>query len=296
MQLTISKIFPAPLSIYVRFTYALESIGAFLTGDGDKVILVRPNGSIELIATLGEDEYQWEGIGADFFREISQKRLGGFGILSLDEQAGFTQSAIYKSTRERPFARYGHDKALLFFSGKSIALLKWENGQLVELKRTRTKGRDPIRWALHPEQNTLLYGTNHGELYSQTFTADRFVRCVKVDQLPNTCHQITFTPDGRQLFVAGMGFIKSYEFDGTGFTASLSTETAVRSFEFVEDYLVLNKGMHGIDVLQIKDKLERVTSLDLPFSIDKMYYLAPQKTFLLISGSTNEWALLSWTA
>jgi hypothetical protein len=51
-----------------------------------------------------------------------------------------------------------------------------------------------------------------------------------------------------------------------------------------------------MDVIKVTDKLQRVSSLDLPFSIDKMFCLVPQKTFLLTSGSTNEWALLDWTA
>jgi hypothetical protein len=296
MQLKLNQILPSPLGNHLRFIYVLESQGAFLLGDDNKVVLVRADGSLELVANLDGERYQWKGIGADFRSEIMQKRVNGFKLLNGDEQARFTQSEIYKSTRYVPVASYGHDGALLFFSGKSIALLKWNEEQLVELKRIKTKGREPTVRALCPQQNLLLYGTNYGELYSQTFDRDRFFKSNKVDQLPKTCYQITFSPDSRQLYVGGLGFIKFYSFDGNKFTASSSLTTAMRSFELVEDYLFVNKGMHGMDVIRIKDKPERVTSLDLPFSIDKMFYLAPQKTFLLTSGSTNEWALLDWTA
>ncbi|MCF0069076.1 hypothetical protein LZD49_01250 [Dyadobacter sp. CY261] len=295
MQLTLSQILPSQLGNHLRFIYELESQSAFLLGDSNKVVLLRADGSLELIANLDGEDYQWEGIGADFRSEIMQKRVDGFKQLSRDEQVRFTQSEIYRSTRDIPVANYAHDGALLFFSGKSIALLKWEEERLVELKRIKTKGRDPIRRALSPQQNLLLYGTNYGELYSQTFDRDRFLKSSKIDQLPNTCYQITFSADGGRLFVGGLGFIKFYDFDGKTFSPVVSFTTAMRSFELVEDYLFVNKGMHGLDVIRMSDKPERVTSLDLPFTIDKMYYLAPQKTFLLISGSTNEWALLKWT-
>jgi hypothetical protein len=295
MQLKLNHILQSPLGNHLRLAYVLESQGAFLLGDRNKVVLLRANGSLELIANLDEDQYQWKGIGVDFLNEIMQKSVNGFKLLSRDEQTRFTQSEIYNSTRDIPVANYGHDGALLFFSGKSIALLKWNEEQLVELKRIKTKGKQPMERALSPQQNLLLYGTNHGELYSQTFNRDQFLKSSKIDQLPNTCYQITFSPDGRQLLVGGLGFIKIYNFDCNKFTCDSSITTAMRSFELVEDYLFVNKGMHGMDVIRIKDKPERVTSLDLPFMIDEMYYLAPQKTFLLISGSTNEWALLSWT-
>lgn len=296
MQLTISKIIPAPLSAHLRFVYELESRGAFLIGDKNQVILMGANGSAELIAKLDGEQYLWEGLGADFAHEIGQKRVGGFKPLTRSEQARFIQSEIYKSTRDIPVAKYACDDALLFFSAKNVALLKWEDEELVELKRIRTKGREPMEWALHPEQNLLIYGTNHGQLYSQTFNRDNFLKSGKVDQLPNTCYQISFSPDGQRMFVAGLGFVKSYDFNGTVFTPGISMTTAVRSFHLSEDYLVLNKGMHGMDVIRVREKPERVTSLDLPFPIDKMYYLASQKTFLLTSNATNEWALVNWTA
>ncbi|ACT91576.1 hypothetical protein [Dyadobacter fermentans] len=296
MQLTLSKSIPSPLSTHLRFVHVLESKGAFLLADHSKVVLLRFDGSMELIANLDDREYQWEGIGAEFALEVAQKRVNGFKMLSHKEKELFEQSDAYKSARDIPVATYAHDGALLVFSGKNVALLEWQADQLMELKRIKTKGRDPIARALHPEENLLVYGTNYGELYSQAFSEERFLKSTKVDQLPNTCYQITFTPDGRRMFVAGLGFVKSYGYDDHVFTPGASITTAVRSFELVEDYLVLNKGMHGLDVLRITDKPERVAALDPPFMTDKMYYLAPQKTFLLISGSTNEWALLRWTA
>lgn len=295
MKLTISKIIPSPLGAHLKFVHVLESKGAFLLGDSNKVLLARADGSVELVANLDGNAYQWGDIGVDFYNEIMRNTVNGFKSLPRDEQDRFTQSQMYKSTRDIPVACYAHDEALLFFSGKSVALLEWEDERLVELKRIKTKGREPIRRALHPQRNLLLYGTNHGELYSQTFDQDRFLKSTKVDQLPNTCYQITFSPDGQRMFVAGLGFVKSYDFNGDAFTPNASITTAVRSFELVEEYLVLNKGMHGLDVIRIKDKPEKVISLDPPFMIDQMYYLAPQRVFLLISGSTNEWALLNLT-
>lgn len=294
MQLTVSKIIPAPLGKYLSFIYTLESTGAFLVADNAKVILLRLDGSVELIANLDGEPYLWEGVGREFAAEIDRQPGHGFKALTSREKALFEQSEIYQSTRYVPTAKYAHQDALLFFYGKSLALLKWEEGRLVELRRIRTKGREPIRHALHPERNLLLYGTNRGELYSQTFSSDRFIKSTKVDQLPNTVYQITFSENGQQLFVAGLGFLNFYKVQDDTIKPVASMATAARSFEIIGQYIILNKGMHGIDIIRMQNSPERVSSFDPPFAVDQMYYLSSQRVFLITSNSTNQWALIKW--
>lgn len=295
MQLTLSKPIPSPLSPHLVFVHVLEKHGAFLLSDRDRVVLLRTDGSMELIASLDGEPYAWGGIGAGFWEDILHQRVDGFKRLNAEEQQLFEQSKMYKSARYVPAAWHAHDGAVLFISGKNLALLEWEEDECVELSRTRTKGKYPTARTLSPEQNLLIYGTNHGELYSQTFNREQFLKSRKLDQLSNTVYQTTFSIDGRRLLVAGLGFVKSYNFNGDTFSPDFAIATPARAFELVDDYLVLNKGMHGIDVIHVADKPEVVTSLDCSCVIDKMYYLAPQRTFLLRITDTNEWALLKIT-
>ncbi|WP_353720530.1 hypothetical protein [Dyadobacter sp. 676] len=300
MKLILSKVIPSPLDMKLQLVHALDARGAFLLADRWKMLLLHPHGVLELLwQTTDEDvAYQWRGFFDDrlsdsLYEEIRQLP-NGFQLLSKEDYLRIGASDLYKSARSLPNIYQGHENTVISFMGKVIALLTLEKEGVVELARIRTKGKDLIQEALHPVQNLIVYGTNHGELFAQPFDQDQFGKPAKIDQLPNTCYQIRFTGDGRKMFVAGLGYVKMFGCNGHGFTEKASVTTAVRSFELVDDYLVLNKGMHGIDIIKMADKPERIESMDLPFPIDKMLYLAPQRVFLLISGSTNEWALLNW--
>jgi len=291
MKLILGKIFQSPLSRHLQSIYALEKRGAFLLADRWKIVLLHANGDVEPIWQTSDEDiaYKWRGtfddrLSDELYIDISETRKSGFRMLGKEACQRIESGTAY----------YGHDEKVIAFQGKSIVLLSLETDGLVECAKTKTKGKDPVAWALHPHQNTIIYGTNYGELYAQPFEDNRFEKPTKIDVLPNTCYQIEFSTDGTKMFVAGLGYVKVFDCNEKVFSPNVSLTTAVRSFELVDKYLFLNKGMHGIDVLKIVEKPERVVSLDLPFSIDKMYYLASQRAFLLISSSTDEWALLTW--
>nr|WP_295925146.1 hypothetical protein [uncultured Dyadobacter sp.] len=301
MKLTLSKTIPSPLGKHLQVMYAVESKGIFLLGDRWKIVGLHANGFTDLLWQTADEEiaHQWRGsfderIPDDLSNEISE---GGFRLLTKAEHEQVSQSDLYKSSHsDQPTHYRGHDDTLLAFAGKNITLLNCNAGAVSELAKTRTKGKDPISKTLHPHRNLIVYGTNHGELYGQPFEQDRFGKPIRIDQLPNTCYQITFSIDGQKMFVAGLGYVKIYECHGDTFVVNASITTAVRSFAIVDDYLILNKGMHGIDVIRVRDKPERVTSMDFHFMIDRMLHLVSQRTILLLSGSTDEWALLRWEA
>ncbi|MDR6806287.1 hypothetical protein J2Y45_003479 [Dyadobacter sp. BE34] len=300
MKLTLSKVIPSPLDTQLQLTHALESTGSFLMADRWKILLLRPNGAMDLIwQTTDEDiAYKWRGFFDDrltdsVYDEIRQLP-NGFRLLPKEDYQRMEASDLYKKASTLPLLYEAHDGTWLAFAGKKIAVIKWVAGHAGEHAITKTKGKDPICRALHPQQNLIVYGTNHGELFAQPFDQNGFGKTIKISELPNICYQIAFSGDGKRLFVGGLGYIKMFEYDSKSFTEMASISSALRSFELAEDYLVLNKGMHGIDVIKVTDRLQRIDSMDLPFSIDKMLSLGPQRTFLLTSGSTNEWALLNW--
>ena len=301
MQLTLSKLITSPLNVHLQLAYALKGTGAFLLADRWKILLLHPNGTIEQIwQTTDEDvAYQWRGFFDDRLTDAIYDQIrpmsNGFQLLSKENYMLIETSDLYKSANSLPKLYEGHNGAFVAFAGKNVSILK-VGEEVSEHVRTKAKGKDLLCQALHPQENLIIYGTNHGELFAQPFDQDHFSKTVKIAQLPNTCYQVQFTTDGKKLFAGGLGYVKVFDYDGKIFTESASVTTALRSFELVENYLVLNKGMHGIDVIKVEDKMQRVNSFDLPFSIDKMFCLASPKVILLTSSSTNEWALLDWTA
>lgn len=302
MKLILSKIIPSPLDVPLQLAHGLERTGAFLMADRWRILLLRPDGATDLIwQTTDEDvAYQWRGFFDDrltdsVYDEIRQQD-NGFRLLSKADYQRVEASGLYKTANTLPLLFEAQDGTWIAFAGKKISILKSEEGHVHECAATKTKGKDPICQALHPHQNLIVYGTNYGELFAQPFDQAQFGKTIKISQLPNTCYQIAFATDGKKMFVGGLGYVKMFEYDGQGFTETASISSALRSFEMVDDYLILNKGMHGIDIIKVTDKLQRVDSMDLPFSIDKMFCLASQKSLLLTSGSTNEWALLNWSA
>jgi|GEM_PF-3496097 len=300
MKLTLSKVIPSPLDAQLQLVHALENTGAFLMADRWKILLLRPNGTMDLIwQTTDEDiAYKWRGFSDDRLTDSvydeTRQLATGFRLLPKEDYQRMEASDLYKKASTLPLLYEAHHGTWIAFAGKKISVIKWEEGHASEYAIMKTKGKDPICRALHPQQNLIVYGTNHGELFAQPFDQNGFGKTIKISELPNTCYQIAFSGDGKRLFVGGLGYIKMFEYDSKSFTEMASISSALRSFELVENYLVLNKGMHGIDVIEVSDKLQRIGSMDLPFSIDKMLCLAPQRTFLLTSGSTNEWALLNW--
>lgn len=302
MKLTLSKVIASPLDSQLQLAHALENTGAFLMADRWKILLLRPNGAMDLIwQTTDEDiAYKWRGFFDDRLTDSvydeTRQLANGLRLLSKEDYQRIEASDLYKKASTVPLLYEAHDGTWIAFAGKKISIIKWEEGRTSEHAVTKMKGKDPICRALSPYQNLIAYGTNHGELFAQPFDQSGFGKTIKISELPNTCYQIAFSGDGKRLFAGGLGYIKVFEYDGKGFTEMASISSALRSFELVEDYLVLNKGMHGIDVIKVTDKLQRIDSMDLPFSINKMLYLATQRTFLLTSGSTNEWALLNWSA
>lgn len=302
MKLTLTKMIHSPFGRHFTFIYPLESRGAFLMSDEWTIALLHASGNTEVIWQTTDEEvaYKWRGLYDDrltnqLFDEIRQSS-NGFKVLSKEEYELIDGSGLYDSPRGyTPFLSRGHHGTFLAFSGKSITLLKFEGDHVLEQAKTKMKGKEAIASTLHPKQNLIIYGTNRGELFGQPFGQIGFGRVLKIDLLPNTCYQTSFSPDGSRLIATGLGYVKIYKYNGAAFKLHASITTAARSFVLVGDYLVLNKGMHGLDVLRIKDEPERVISMELPFMINRMYYLAPQRTLLLISGSSNEWALLNWT-
>jgi hypothetical protein len=313
MELILTNTVKSPFAGKPETIWALENSGVFLVSDCWKMIKFNADGSPVLLwHTTDEDTaYRLKGIYDDrlsdeFYDEIKTRGIAGFQLLPRKEYDDLNyvngSSAVldivnrYGLIDRGPLLLLAHESVLVQFTKQNILLFKRENGQLAEVTKTKFKGKNVTAVMLHPQRNQIIYGTNQGELFAQPFEQDRFGKVIKVDQLPNVCYQISFSKDSKKMFVGGLGYLKIYDLNGDVFSPDASLMTACKSFEIAGQYLVLNKGMHGIDVLRIHDNTERVSALDLPFPIDRMVYLAPQKTFLLTSAEENDLYFLkcSW--
>lgn len=299
MQLALVGKTPSPFQRKPDMIWALEKQGTFLISDRWKMFQLDTSGDLNLLwDTVDKDNsVQVQNVYDDrladpFYDEIREVGYLGFKLFSKPEY-----DDIFKNIPliHRRIPLFTYDRSIVDLQEKVLYLLQIDEGKIIELAKTKTKGKAKTAAMLRPYHNSLVYGTNYGELYMQPFDQGKFGKTTKVDQLPNVCYQIAFSPDGKRMFVVGLGYLKIYDFDGSQFSAAFSQATAARSFELVNDYLILNKGMHGIDVIQVADKPERSSSLDLPFSIDQMVYLASNRTFLVTSASSNDLYFLRWT-
>lgn len=301
MQLTLTKSIPSPFGRKPLIIWVLEKEGAFLISDSWNMVRLDADGLVNVLwqTTDKETAYQLasfydDRVSEQFYDGIREGRISGFQLLGMEDYRKIHHVSKYHPNF-RPVPLRAHDSALLYLEEKEIALLQLADSGIVKFARTKIKGKAKTAEMLHPVENLIIYGTNGGELYAQPFNAEGFGKVIKVDQLPNVCYQIAFSASGKRMFVVGLGYLKIYDFDQNKFTATFSLATAARSFELINDYLILNKGMHGIDVIRATDKMERISTLDLPFPIDRMVYLASKCTFLATSTSSDDLYFLNWS-
>ncbi|SDD73684.1 hypothetical protein SAMN04487996_10275 [Dyadobacter soli] len=294
MQLTLTKSIPSPLGKKPLIIWTLNNEGAFLISDSWNMVRLDTDGSVNVLwrTTDKENAYQFGSVYDDrvsdpFYEGIREAGISGFQLLNVEDYLKIHQGNKYHPNF-RPVPLKAHDSVLLYLEEKEIALLKAAGSDIVKVAKVKVKGKGKTAEMLHPAENVIVYGTNYGELYAQPFDAEGFEKTVKIDQLPNVCYQIAFAPNGRKMFAVGMGYLKIYDYHEGKFTAAYSLSTAARSFELIDDYMIFNKGMHGIDILRVAGKPESLSSLDLPFSIDRMVYLASTRTFLLTSANSDD--------
>lgn len=301
MQLTLTQSIRSPFGRQPSIIWLLENEGAFLISDSWDMARVDANGQVNILwqTTDKEAAYQLASVYDDRVSEpsydgIRQAGISGFQLPGMDDYRRIYEGNKYHPNF-RPLLLRAHGSALLYLEEKGITLLKLTDQGAIELSTAKVKGKGKTAEMLHPVENLIVYGTNYGELYGQPFHAEGFEKVFKIDQLPNVCYQLAFSENGERMFVVGLGFLKIYHFGQSKFKEAFSLATAARSFELINDYLILNKGMHGIDIIHVGERPQRVSSLDLPFAADRMVYLASERTFLATAASSEDLYLLKWS-
>lgn len=307
MKLTILKTIHSPVESRNQSIWTWEEQGVFVLADRWKVLKMNRNAELETIWETADQEvgYSLKGICDDrlpepLFEEIVTNGIAGFGMLSKSQYKAVDRPNGSESVMEMvnaygPIDRFlplsAHHKIILL-GRKSISLAELNHHGLTVRETVKTKGKDPLAICCHPQRGMLVYATNYGELYALLFDQAGFGKTIKIDNLQKPCYQVAFYEEGNRLVAGGLGFLKTYILSGDRFTETAFVPTAARSFEITNGYLLLNKGLHGLDVFKINEELHKVASLDLPFSIDRIKYLAAGQVLLATSNSSEEISLI----
>ncbi|MEO6287830.1 MAG: hypothetical protein ABIN80_17490 [Dyadobacter sp.] len=277
--------------------------GFFIT-DRWKVVCIEAHNdlAIQTIAETADQEeaYQMKGIydkrlPDHLYDEISSLGISGFNLLgkeaydSIDSPAG-SASLLEMVNRYGPIDRdlplLAHNGSIVTFGSKSISIGKMDGNTLKSVGTVKTKGKAPAHAHLHTNLNLIVYGTNYGEIYGQYFDENGFGKTLKIDNLQKPLYQVGFAHDGNTLLACGMGYLKIYAWKAGAYSEISTIQTAAKSFAVLRDYLIINKGMHGIDLFKLGEKTEKMDSLVVPFAIDRMV-LHPSEQMLLLTSNPH---------
>ena len=303
MELSLSSVAESLVRLPNCSTWVAEEANVFILSDRFKIVTMNPDGLTETIWVAASEEVAYsingyfdERLSATIYSQIAKKGIEGFQLLKqveykqIDQPNGSTslmETAKKFGLFDQNFPVRAHKK-IVSFGKKVINLFSLEESGLHFVSKNVTKGKAPLCAVLHPKLNLILYGTNRGEVYGQYFDEQGFGKTAKVDQLPNACYQLLFDGEGRKLFICGVGCLRIFEFEKNNFTRLASLTTAARSFVLAGKYLILNKGIHGIDAIDIEAEPKLVTSLDVPFAINRMEYLESSHVLLITSASATK--------
>ncbi|WP_342085710.1 hypothetical protein [Dyadobacter sp. OTU695] len=307
MKLALSAIMPSPVKLPDCTIWVASDTGVFLMAGLFEIVGLAFDGAIHPIWKTSDEEiaYAMKGyydtrLTEKLYDDVALDGIDGFCLLEINEYHKIDKpngsNALMNVAKN--YGLFGqqlpvraHD-TILSFASKEIRIIAPKSTGTDVLHSVKTKGKLPVATTLHPQQNLIMYGTNDGQLYGQYFEENSFTKTVKIGKVPNTCSQLAFNEQGDRFYVCGTGFLHIFNYHNDTFSLRASLSTAARSFVLVETYLILNKGMHGVEVWHIENEPRRVTSLEIPFAIDKMEYLWSVRTLLLTSATTQQVALV----
>ncbi|TLV03889.1 hypothetical protein [Dyadobacter luticola] len=310
MKLELLKVADSPKIDQNQAIWVSDQEKGFYMTDTWKVVWLEAGGNFDR-KTIWEtndhvEAYQMKGmydkrLPDPLFEEIRTQGISGFKLLSkqlydeLDVPAGST-SALEMANRfglvRGHLPVLGHHDKIFTFEGKAMSMAEMAVESLDILATIRMKGKVPVDVQLHPKMSLIVYITNYSEVHVQHFNQKGFKKCFKVTDLQKPGYQAGFTSDGRYLIICGTGYLQMFEVGETAFNLVSAIDIATRSFAIMDDWLVLNKGMHGLELYHIGERLEKVSSLQIPFAIDRMICHPGQRMLLLTGNPFREIAFI----
>lgn len=205
---------------------------------------------------------------------------------------------------------YGHTASLYMLHRPSNLVLNLLGGALQLFQQSptgftlvaeaRTRGRQAMSFAAHPDEPLLAYVDNVGSSFAQEFSESGFGKTRKIDTWKQGGRAALFL-DARTLILGGMGHLAAYGYADHTFAKRSEIAVACRDLLWNEDQQVLlvNQGMHGIAFFRVEDsgfvpcgalKPEGTVQMvafspDLSFLATTDQHAAEIRIFRMINGS-----------
>lgn len=314
MKLNLIKVIDSPLEYMRQAIWISEMRQSFLLTDIFKIaeISVKKEVNVEILSeTKNKDEaykikkpYE-ERFQPNLYDEICNIGKNGFQYLSqneYDKLKGLSAGSDTFFDITNIFGIHGYKLPVRTSKGLILRFLKEEievldsNSDTLKTKYSIPfKNKDITAVSTFRNQDLIIYGTNAGKLYLQDLSRNNS-KPVKVDDCKNVCYDIAIDEDDKSIFICGMGYLKVYELKNKNLTLITELNTSARSMSIFNDLVLLNKGMHGIELYCFKEsKLEKMDSLNLGFSIDLMRLNKANETILVSSKPIGKLGLIEIT-
>ena len=143
------------------------------------------------------------------------------------------------------------------------------------------------------QSSFIIYGTNSDEIYLQDIS-EQNSKPTKIDDCKSVCYQIIVDDKDDLVYICGMGYLKIFRFKNNKLELISSLQTSTRSMVLYYDMIVLNKGIHGLELYRLDEhKLVKLDSIEINFSIDLMRLNKTCAKLLVSSKPIGQLALIN---
>ncbi|MBJ6368583.1 hypothetical protein [Snuella sedimenti] len=311
MKLNLIDVIDSPLSYMRQAIWVSVERESFLLTDIFKVaeITFKRKTNVDILseAASKDEAYKMKKVyedrfASDLYEEISLTGKSGFKYLSVNDYNKLNGLSAGSDTYFDLINVFGIHKyelpvktnkgLIMQFQEKQINVLNPADEALSILYSLPFKAKEVTAIHSFHNHNLLVYGTNDGKIYLQSLS-DQNIRPIKVDDCKTTCQDIYLDANDEYGYICGMGYLKIYKFINYELKLVSEFKTSARSVNVFNNLIILNKGMHGIELLKFYgDKIEKLDSLDIGFTVDLMRFNKANKTILISSKPIGKLALL----
>ncbi|GAB7087815.1 hypothetical protein [Marinifilum fragile] len=314
MNLDLIKIIDSPLDYRRQAIWISEKRESFLLTDIFKVaeISFRKKACVEILSEIRDKDEAYkikkpyeERFQSELYDEICLSGKNGFQYLPQDEYdklKGFTAGSDTFFDITNVFGIHGHELPvqtkkgiILRFLKKEIEILDSKSDILETKYSIPFKNKDITTVGALNKQDLIIYGTNTGKIFLQDLS-DNKSKPAKIDDCKSVCYDIEIDENDEFIFICGMGYLRVYRLDNNKLNLISEQKTSARSICIYNDLILLNKGMHGIELNRFNgNEIERLDSLNLGFSIDLMRFNKANETILVSSKPIGKLGLIRIT-
>ena len=314
MKLDLIKVIDSPLDYMRQAIWISEKRESFLLTDIFKVaeISVKKKVSVNILSEIKDKDVAYrikkpyeERFQPELYDEICLTGKNGFQYLpqnEYDKLKGFTAGSDTFFDITNVFGIHEHELPVRTRKGLILRFLKKEievldpNSDTLETKYSIPfKNKDITTIGFLNKQDSIIYGTNTGKLFLQDLSENKS-KPIKFDDCKSVCYDIVIDENDEYIFICGMGYLRVYRLDNNKLNLISELKTSARSICTYNDLILLNKGMHGIELCRFNEtEIEKLDSLNIGFSIDLMRFNRANETILVSSKPIGKLGLIKIT-